>query len=136
MGERLGGVFIPPFAGLGIIDDDGGRLRGGFIVRAQNAATCELSVYSEAVLTHGIARGLFRFVFDELKFARCVINSPKSNKVVKRAAPKMGFHFEGVAKNFYGPGVDALQFSMTPDTCRWIDPHGKRLQIAEAAEAR
>ncbi len=23
-------------------------------------------------------------------------------------------------ENFYGPGVDALQFAMTPETCRWL----------------
>ena len=134
VGQRLGGVFVPPYTGLGIVDGSG-RLRGGFIVRAQNASTCELSLYSERVLTHGVMRAMWRTVFDDLGFSRCVIHTRRANKPLKRAAPKLGFRFEGVARNFYGPGVDALQFAMTPDTCRWIKAHGQPVQQAQGAQA-
>ena len=119
VGKHLGGTFVPPFLALGIIDQTG-LLRGGLVIRPQNDSTCELTVYSEGALTQGVWRTLWQAIFLDLKFARCVINTPRSNKPVKRGAPKMGFKFEGVAKNFYGMGQDALQFCMTPDICRWI----------------
>ena len=119
IGKKLGGLFIPPVIALGIIDQNG-TLRGGFVIRPQNKDTCELSVYSEGVLTNGVMRTLFRIMFEGLSFTRCVINTPKNNKAIKRAAPKMGFKFECAARNFYGSDADGLQFSMTPDTCRWL----------------
>ena len=119
VGKRLGGRFVPPIVGLGIIDRCG-TLRGGFIIRAQNDSTCELSLYSEGVLTHGVMRTMFRILFQGLRFSRCVIHTPKTNRAMKRAAPKLGFRFECAARNFYGDGADGLQFSMTPETCRWL----------------
>ncbi len=119
--NRLGGEqrFIPPYVGLGIIDESG-ALRGGFVIRPLNTATCDLSLYSERALTHGVMRTMFRIMFERLGFARCVIHTVRSNKSMKRGAPKLGFKFECKAADFYGPGVDALQFSMTRNTCRWL----------------
>lgn len=133
-GERLGGVLVPPFSALGIIDKRG-VLRGAFIIRAHNATTCELSLLSERALTHGVMRGMFRIMFQRLGFARCVINTPRDNLSIRRAAPKMGFKFECKAANFYGPNQPALQFSMTPATCRWLKTHELLLQQAEGARA-
>src|SRR5262245_53391358 len=120
--QKLGGPtahFVPPYHAAGIIDK-GGILRGGIVVRPTNAATCDLSVFSDKVLTHGIARETFRTIFDRLGFARCVVYIRDTNKMMKRCIPKMGFKFECKAQNYYGPGEDALQFSMTRSTCRWV----------------
>ena len=123
VGEKYGGTILGPQWAPGIVDNDG-QLRGGFIIRANSGTTCELTVYSDQALTHGIARALFRYIFDALGFVRCVIHTAKSNRIVKRAVPKLGFRFEGTARNFYGQGEDALQFSMTPQTCRWLKTPG------------
>ncbi len=120
--SKLGGPhgqFIPPYVGLGIIDN-GGVLRGGFIIRPLNSSTCDLSLYSERALTHGVTRGMFQFLFERLGFVCCLIHTHRGNKAMKRGAPKLGFKFQGKIENFYGLGVDALQFSMTPASCRWL----------------
>lgn len=119
VGERLGGHFIAPFTALGIINGDG-VLRGGCVIRARNSDTCEVSLYSENAMTPGIMRGICRMLFDGLGFARCEIHTPRDNKAMKRAAPKLGFRFECRAWSFYGNGRDALQFSMTRNSCRWL----------------
>lgn len=139
--QKLDGVhaqFIPPYVGLGIVDPKG-TLRGGFVIRPLNTATCDLSLYSEKVLTHGVLRTMFRILFDHLGFVRCVIHTKRTNIVMKRGAPKLGFKFECKAADFYGPGVDALQFSMTRNSCRWLKTYertSQSLQHTQSAEAR
>ncbi len=105
--------------GLGVVDAKG-VLRGGFVIRPLNSSTCDLSLDSEQALTHGIVRGMFRILFERLGFVCCLIHTERSNKAIKRAAPKLGFKFKCPVENFYGEGIDALQFSMTPTSCRWL----------------
>ena len=124
VGNKFGEAFIPPFLALGIIDKTG-LLRGGLVIRPCNTSTCDLTVYSEGAITPGIWRKLWQVIFLDLNFARCVVQTHKKNKPLKQVIPKLGFKFEGVAKNFYGVGHDALQFSMTPDICRWLRARGE-----------
>ncbi len=134
-GERLDGVFLPPFVALGIIDRRG-ILRGAFIIKALNSTACELSLYSERALTNGVMRSMFEIMFEKFGFCRCVIHTSRRNKAIKRAAPKMGFKFECKATDYYGPNVDALQFAMTPPTCRWLKRYGSSRQSLRDQEAQ
>lgn len=115
---------VPDLA-IGLLDP-AGVLRGALMLTTENAATATLSVYSEGMITHGVAKSFFGLCFDEWGITRLQMRTQKSNKAIKRAAPKMGFTFEGVAKGYYGPGRDALVFYMTPQSCRWIKAHGHR----------
>lgn len=133
--KKLGGEensFVPPYRSLGIVDK-GGRLRGAFVIRPHNNTACELSLYSEGVLTHGVMRGMFRMMFEAWEFSCCLIHTPRTNKAIKRAAPKMGFKFTSTVESFYGVGDDALQYTMTPNSCRWLKNHGLTFQQAETA---
>ena len=123
-----GGEFIPPYVALGIIDHRH-TLRGGFVIRLLNASTCELSLYSDRALTHGVMRSMFRIMFERSGFSRCVIHTDRSNRAIKRGAPKLGFKFECKATDYYGPGVDALQYAMTRNSCRWLKEHGPIQEI-------
>ncbi len=134
VGDRLGGRVIGPQRAFGIIDGRG-VLRGGFVIRALNEVTCDLTLYSNGVMTNGVMRVLWRIVFHEFGFCRCVIHTAKTNKAMKRAAPKLGFRFEGTAWNFYGDGVHALTFSMTPNTCRWLSHGNNRRQFQKNRRA-
>ena len=124
LGDKFGGEVLGPQWAPGIVDAKG-QLRGGFIIRANSGTTCELTLYSDGAVTHGVMRGVSHYVFETLGFVRCVIHTKKTNTAMKRAAPKLGFRFECTAWNFYGIGEHALQFSMTPQTCRWLKAHGR-----------
>jgi RimJ/RimL family protein N-acetyltransferase len=76
-------------------------------------------------------RGFFVWCFNELGVWRLQIATTRDNRSIKRGAPKMGFKFEGVARDYYGIGVDALRYSMTADQCRWLN--GITIQQSEAA---
>ena len=127
---KWGTVGRAPDAAFGIIDGDG-VLRGALMLHAENAWTAELAVYSESAITPKIARSFFKVAFGDLGLWRLQIRTQRDNKAIKKAAPKMGWKFEGVARGFYGPHGDALLFYMTPELCRWIKH--ENAQSAQAA---
>lgn len=121
VGDQVDGYFPPPFEALGIIDRRG-VLCGGFVLRWQHNETAELSLATRGhVLSNGIIRGFFVWAFHECGVWRLQIRTSKRNRAIKRAAPKMGFRFEGAARDWYGPGADALVWYMTPPHCRWLN---------------
>jgi RimJ/RimL family protein N-acetyltransferase len=120
-GASLGGK---PGHAWGIVDT-AGTLRGAFLVTHEHDRTWELHVYGRT--SNDTVRAMFSAVFGRLGCYRLQIRTSRRNKAIRRAAPKYGFQFEGVARHFYGPGEDALCFYMTPETCRWIKTDGKPL---------
>lgn len=117
--HRAFGLAVPhrPRALLGIADTEG-QLRGVFVITGRSDTTAELHVYG--TVTPDTVKGMFQFVFRQLGLWRLEVRTSKRNKAVKRAAPKYGFKFEGVARDYYGPGDDALCFGLTAPNCRWI----------------
>lgn len=125
--RKLEGRMVFPHAAIGMLDRDG-VLKGAFLVAFHNPHTAELTLYSEGVVTNGMWRQFFGWVFDGVGVFRLQIRTTRQNKQIKKAAPKFGFRFEGVSRDFYGPGNDSLNFFMTPAMCRWIrDHHGQPL---------
>lgn len=117
-----------PCVTLGTIDSRG-TLRGAFVITLSNETTAELHVFGKT--SNDTFKAMFRTVFGRIGVYRLEVRVSKRNKITKRAAPKFGFKFEGSAKDFYGPGEDALLFSMRPHECRWLrTPDGQSVQIA------
>lgn len=132
---KMQGRFVFPHIAIGMLDPQG-VLRGAFVLCVHNIRTAELTLYSEGVVTNGMWKQFFRFVFRDLELARLQIRTDRRNKTVKKAAPKFGFRFEGVARDFWGPGEDALLYYMSPAMCRWIrNDHGIALLFSQAAKA-
>lgn len=129
---KMGGLCVFPHRALGIIDRDG-VLRGGFVLAFHNPTTAELTLYAPNAFTHGVFRSFCRWAFIECGIWRLQISTTRDNLTIKSGVQKMGFKFEGKARDYYGVGVDALRYSMTADQCRWIN--GIPLQQAENAIA-
>lgn len=131
--QKLDGRLVFPHAAVGMLDRRG-VLRGAWLLSFYNARTAELTLYSEGVVTNGMIGDCFRFTFDHLGVNRLQIRTHRKHRAVKRAAPKYGFAFEGVSRDFYGPGDDSLNFYMTPAMCRWIrENHGQLVQDTQTA---
>lgn len=125
--KRWGGdIGRVPQAVIGIVDGDG-VLHGAIPLWQENAYTWEVGVYSEGVIDTAITRQFFATMFFDIGAHRLQMKTERSNKRMKKLAPKLGWTFEGVSRNFYGDGQDALCFGMTPQSCRWI----KRYEIKE-----
>lgn len=113
-------VHQEPSVLLGIVEDN--ALVGAFIITWRTDTTAELGVYG--TVSPDTVKNMFRFVFGQCRIHRLEVRTPKKNKVVRKAAPKFGFQFEGSARDYYGPGVNALVFAMTIQQCRWLERHG------------
>lgn len=129
--ERVHGVHVlqTPRLVLGIIDRDG-VLRGAFVITWRNDTSAELHVYG--ALSNGVVGEMFRTVFGACRLHRLEVRTPRRNKKVRKAAVKYGFTYEGLAREFYGPGEDAFVFGMTARECRWLarGDHGLVVQDA------
>lgn len=110
-------VIVTPRVVLGIVDRDC-VLQGAFVLYIHQERTFELAIVGK--MSPNTARQLFRIVFGPLKAHRLEVRTSKRNKTIKKAAPKFGFKFEGVARDYYGPGESALVYAMTRDQCRWM----------------
>ena len=120
-GISMGGK---PGHAWGVVDGRG-ELRGAFVLTHEHDRTWELHVYGRT--SNDTVRAMFEAVFGQLGCYRLQIRTSRRNKSIRKAAPKFGFTFEGVARHFYGPGNDALLYYMTPATCRWIKTDGQPL---------
>lgn len=117
-------VAQTPSAVIGVIDSRG-VLRGAFATTWRNDTTAELHLFGKT--SNDTWKEYFAWVF--MAASRLEISTEKSNRAIKKAAPKFGFKFEGVARSYYGPGRDALRFYMLPQHCRWTS-NVKSLQVA------
>ena len=114
---------------LGLVDNQG-QPGGAITIVQTSAAGVQLGVESHGLVTRQVLRDVFAFVFDHLGASRCEIVTKRTNKVMKKHAPNtLGFRFEGVRRDYYGPGDDGLAFVMQPQHCKWIE-HGKFIQQA------
>lgn len=133
--NKLEGRLVFPHAAVGMLDRRG-VLRGAWLLSFYNPHTAELTLYSESVISNDMVRDCFRFTFETLNVNRLQIRTHRKHKTIKKAAPKYGFAFEGVSRDFYGPGMDSLNFYMTPAMCRWIrDNHGLAVQNSKTTSA-
>lgn len=109
---------------VGVVDAQG-ALHGAVSVVQTSPSGVTIGLECDRVITKGSIRDLFAFVFEHLGASRCEMVTKRTNKVIKKHAPKvLGFKFEGVRRDWYGPGEDALAYYMTPDTCKWINTDG------------
>ena len=87
-----------------------------------------VGVESDGILTRQAIRDISAFIFHHLGASRCEMVTRRTNKSMKKHAPTtLGFKFEGVRRDWYGPGEDGLAFVMTPQTCKWIETDGLSL---------
>ena len=113
-------VLQAPSVVLGILDS-AGTLRGAFVLTWRNDTSAELHVYG--ALSNDAVKGLFRHAFGPAGIHRLEVRTPRTHKKVRKAARKFGFQFEGVARDYYGPGADGFTFGMTARECRWLERH-------------
>jgi len=123
VGHMVGKPFQPPFTAIGVLDQHG-TLRGGFVFNNhQEGISIELSLAGTGSISRAAWRGVLSYVFDQIHCKRLSMHTRRSNKAVRRIAPRLGLHFEGVARSLYGD-EDGLCYSLTandlaPFRSRW-----------------
>lgn len=121
-------VLHHPRVVYGVVDSDG-VLRGAYILTLRNDTTAELHAYG--VVSNDAAKQLFTLAYRACGLYRLELCVPRKSRAVRRGVLKMGFCFEGIAREYYGPGEDAFCYGMTAPQCRWIrGTNGQHVLVA------
>lgn len=99
--SKTGKPFYPPYVAIGAVDE-AGTLRGGFVFTSDTGDKIEMSLAGDGVANRTMWRVILNYVFEQRKRSRLQVHTRRSNKNVLRQLVKLGFHYEGVARRFYG----------------------------------
>lgn len=117
--QKVGYIIHPPFVAIGATRDDK-TLCGGAVFNGWNGHNIEITLASERCLTQGTIRGIYSYLFNQLRAGRVSAHTRRSNKIMRAIFPRLGFQLEGVARRFYGPhkADDAFMFVLFPNDAR------------------
>lgn len=116
--RRKDPTFHTPRYAIGILQS--GVLRGAVMVVEQTNHTADLGIVSEVPPGPGIARRVFRLLFESLDYARVEITISRTDTRSRKAAPKWGFKYDGTAYDYWGAGSHAVRFVMLKDDCPYL----------------
>ena len=115
-----------PFGALGFLDKDG-NIGGAAIFTNYNQANIEFHIYGPGYLTRFSITKVLNYVFNELRCIRLTAIEKRSNKKMLKIVNKMGFVYEAVLKQYFGPDKqdDGIIFRMTSkEASKWIKING------------
>ena len=113
---KIDGLSEPAHV-FGLIDE-AGALRGCLLLNEITANTAEFILYAEGRVGPGAMRQVFATSFD--RYGRLQATVQRSNALCLKQAPKWGFKYDGMARDFFAPGADAIRFVMLRRDCRWL----------------
>lgn len=125
MQRHLGYEFSPPCYSIGFFRAD--TLVAGVVLNGYTGSNVDLSLACPGEMSLRIVRTTASFVFRDLGCLRVTARTRRGNRALTRGMPKIGFTFEGVQKQYYGPGRanDAIQFGMLAEQARRLMYHGQ-----------
>jgi RimJ/RimL family protein N-acetyltransferase len=119
VGLRLGVTITPPFQAIGFLSDDK-RPLAAFVFNDFNHSNMEMTIVAEpGGITRQVIRYVANYAFNTSKCRRLTVRTKKRNKHILKLAPRYGFKYECIAKDFY-PDDDAVVFRMLKSDCRWL----------------
>jgi RimJ/RimL family protein N-acetyltransferase len=113
VGNINGKPFHAPFTAIGVLNGEG-MLTGGYVFTGFNGDGVEVSMAGRGCISRSACAAMLSYVFEQLGCSRLQMHTRRSNKTLRKLAPRLGFHHEGVARKFYGK-EDGLLFSLTTD---------------------
>ena len=101
--QRLGERFSPPHTCMGL--EHGGQIVAAVVFTFYTGANVDVSVAGKG-WTRGFAREVGRYVFGQLGCRRMTVRTEQAT--VARYAIRLGGQIEGVMRDYFGPGRDAV----------------------------
>lgn len=111
--DKTGDLFAPAVSMIGIVSDDG-RLIGGVALTNWTGYGVELTLAGPVCLSRAVRQAIGDLAYGWLGCTRLAVTTRRSNRQVRRLAPKLGFVFEGRARGYYGDS-DGLVYSLLRD---------------------
>ena len=119
VGSRLGVTIFPPFQAIGFLTDDK-RPLAAFVFNEFNQSNMEMTIVAEpGGITRQVIRYVANYVFVKNDCRRITVRTKKRNKHILKLAPRYGFKYECIAKQFFRDD-DAVVFRMLRDECRCL----------------
>lgn len=115
--------------GTGIATASGfGILRDGSVIAAimysnfRPPHMCDIGIVSvdQRWCSREVLRRAFYGPFRVWNVRRLGAITSRKNKKARNLAERLGFKFEGIARQGWAPGGDAACYSMLPHECRWL----------------
>ena len=117
--DKLKVKISPPFTAFGFVSDDN-RPMCAVLFNDFNQANIEMTIYAETGgITRQVLKYLANYVFVKNGCRRLTVRTKKRNKRVLQLAPRYGFKYECLLKNFF-PDDDAVMFRMLREDCRFL----------------
>jgi len=108
--DATGHQYTRVCGSIGIVSDSG-RLMGGILLTDYTGHGVDMTIAGRGCLNSDVWFIVGECVFGKLGCERLSITTARSNKMVRRLAPKVGFRYEGIARRYYGT-EDGIVFSM------------------------
>ena len=117
--QKLQIKISPPYTAFGFASDDN-RPLCAVMFNDFNQSNIEMTIYAEpGGITRPVLKYLAHYVFVKNGCRRLTVRTKKSNKHVLQLAPRYGFKYECIAKDFF-PDDDAVMFRMLRKDCRFL----------------
>ena len=109
-----------PAATIGIAD--GNRLIAGVVYSNFREGNIEASIAADhpGWCRRGVLRALMSYPFDQLQCRRITCLIPSTHVKSLRLCRGLGFKIEGLCREGFGPGVDAIVMGLLRRECRWL----------------
>ena len=128
VGERIGIDDFGPCAAIGVVDDGApvaGIVYSGWRDRP-GALEMSIAASSPRWCRRWVLEAAFRYPFEQLGARRVQATIRRGNRTARRFVERLGFRYEGMAREAWPTGEDAALYSMLRRECRWTgDRHGK-----------
>jgi hypothetical protein len=119
MAGKLGQTFLPPYTAIGILGWNG-QLVGGMLFNQYAEGDVEVTCFAPGRLGRGPLKAGCAYVFQTLGCNRMSARTRASSLAVQVVLRKIGFQQEGVLRQYYSDGEDAILFGMLKGECRWL----------------
>lgn len=129
--QKLRVPIVPPYTAIGVTRD-GENLCGGAVFNDWNGSNLEVTVYGHGCVTRGNFRAVCHYAFAQLKANRLTARTARVNKRLQRSLPKLGFRYEGICRNYYGPDKrhDAIVYGLLKEQgMKWINEEPDEVTI-------
>lgn len=127
-GEKLGVTFDEGAKGIGIVDAESGLGLAGVVysnwraLPGRPAYMCDASIYSTSPrwATRTVLRAVFHYPFVQCRLRRLQTICEVADAKVRAFNERLGFTQEGVLRDAWDLGGDAIVWSMLPHECPWL----------------
>lgn len=109
--QAKSGVIFSPVTSMFAVLNEAGTLIGGVAFVNYTGAGIELAGAGSVIISRTVRQAIGDYAFGWLGCKRLQITTRRSNKTMRKLAPRLGFVFEGRARSCYGD-EDGLVYSL------------------------